>query len=131
MVVLRRFCGNDRSTNIAAKKYKRAGGIARIRARPFIYHIISRVEFFNRHDESKGNRFIDQQHGNVVADGVEELAILADEPVFDGLGDWFPGAVFELAAFDFGVEVGDERGVSDLEGLMRFGAAEDVEQFLH
>jgi len=66
-------------------------------------------------------------NGDVLADGEQDFAVLADETAVDRLGDFFVNAIDERPGLDAFVEVIDKFRAGLGQALMRLGAAHDFE----
>ena len=88
-------------------------------------------EVKERRDELKGNRLVDQHHRNFSSDWIKEFLIGADEAGIDGFGDGFAGAIFQRAGFDLFIQARDQLGLRNGNGLVRFGAAKNIEKVVH
>ena len=72
--------------------------------------------------------FVDQHGGDVVPYGIQELAVRTNEPAIKFLSDGLAGAVFQVTAWDSGVEFVQQGRFSGAEILVGFGAAEQSEE---
>ena len=74
------------------------------------------------------DRLLDEHDRDAVIDGVEDLAVLAQQRLVEALRHGLAAAVAEGAGLDLLVEVGDHAGFCDAKRLLRFGADQDLEQ---
>jgi len=75
------------------------------------------------------DRFVDEHDGDVLPDRIEELLVRTNQAAIDAFLDGLSGAILELARGDFLVEAADKGRLREFDGLMRFRAAHDFEQF--
>ena len=78
----------------------------------------------------EGDRFVFEHDGDLVANGIEKLAVLAQEPAVDLLFDFLPVAIHELPASDLGVDPVDDVGYDERHGLLGLGTAKNVEKLI-
>jgi hypothetical protein len=76
----------------------------------------------------EGNCFVHEHDGDVVADGVEELAVAANEAAVNFFFDELAGAIFQGATGDLLVDLGDERWFGQPDGLVSFRAAQNLQK---
>jgi len=73
---------------------------------------------------------LDKERGDVLPDGVQDFAILAEETAVDFLADLFLHAIEQCAGLDALIQVGDQLHIRAAERLMCLGAADDFEKFV-
>ena len=76
----------------------------------------------------EGNSFGDEQDGDIVANRVEDFAILPDEAASDFSGDRLALAILQVAGFDLLIQLVDQGLFGEVEVLVSFGTAEELEK---
>ena len=79
---------------------------------------------------AEGDALLDKERGDILPDGVQDFAILAEKTAFDFLAYLFLHPVEQSSGLDALIQVGDQLGVRMAERLMRLRAADDFEKVI-
>ena len=72
---------------------------------------------------------LDEERGDVLADGVQDFSVFPQEAAVEFLADLFVDAIVQRPGLDSLVEVINQSGIGRLERLVSLRATDDFEQF--
>jgi len=88
------------------------------------------MDMLLRQDLVEGDTLIDEHHGNVFADRVENPPIGPDQAAIKEFDNWLLSLILQPTLFDRLIQLPNESVIGKMHGLLGFGTTEDREEIL-